>query len=451
MSVARQNPPQPGALRPFEFPAVRRDALDNGLRLLSARHGDMPLVTLALVLEAGGTAEAPEQAGVATLTANALASGMDGRDADDVAWAIEKLGVHLETRASWDVALVRLTVPSERLEDAATLFADVVRQPSFPADEVERLRDQQLASLLQRRKQPGTLASDAATRHIFAPDTPWARPLIGTTESVQGLDRDAVARFYAARFQPGACTLIATGDIDAARTRELAQARFGNWRGGAPEPPSFDVRPAIERTSVFVVDRPGSVQSEIRIGDVGVERRHSDYFPLLIMNAVLGGSFTSRLNMSLREKHGFTYGVRSGFQFRRQPGPFIVQTAVANDVTGRAVEESLREMRGLRETGASEEEVAKARDYLGGVMPLRLETTAQLAMQLDDLAIHDLPVDYFQHYRERIAAVTPGDVHRVARERIRPDRLAIVVVGSATDVVPQLEALDVGNVQVVPE
>lgn len=449
MSPPRTHPPEPAPLRPFDFPPVQRGELDNGLQILSARDGDMPLVTLALVVEAGGAADPAAQAGVASLTASALTSGMGGRDADEVAWAIEKLGVHLSARAGWDAAFVRVTVPAGRLDAAARLFADVVRRPDFPADEVERLRDQQLARLLQRRKQPGALASDAAARFIFAPETPWARPLIGTTPTVQGLTRDRVVAFYETRFMPNSATLIAVGDIDSDRAHELAREGFGDWSPGEPTATSFDVEPALERSRVFVVDRPGSVQSEIRIGDVGVERRHADYFPLLIMNAVLGGSFTSRLNMSLREKHGFTYGVRSGFAFRRRPGPFVVQTAVANDVTGRAVEESMREIRRLRDEGADGDEVARARDYLSGLLPLQLQTTSQLAARLDDLVVYDLPDDYFQHYREHIAAVTPDDVQRVARAHLRPDRLAVVVVGAAADIVPQLEALGIGDVEVV--
>jgi zinc protease len=239
------------------------------------------------------------------------------------------------------------------------------------------------------------------------------------------------------------------GDIARGGARALAERWFGDWTGPRTTRRQFAVTGAVEQKTVVVVDRPGAVQSEIRIGDVGVERATPDYFPLLVMNTVLGGSFTSRLNMNLREKHGFTYGVRSGFTMRRKAGPFLVQTAVANDVTARAIEEALREVERLREGGPTVEELSNARDYLGGVLPLQLQTTAQLAGRLDDIVVYDLPIDWFRHYRRRVAEVTAEDVRRVAREYVRPDRFAVVVVGAADQVVPDLEKLAIGEVRVV--
>lgn len=447
--LSRSQAPAAGRLRPFEFPVVERDRLDNGLSLLHARHGDLPLVTLSMVVAAGGTEEPPERAGLAMLTANALASGTSTRDADELAWAIESLGIHLDAHSGWDAAFVRMTVPTERLDEAASLFADVVRRPTFPEGEITRLREQQLAGIIQRRKQPGSLAGDVAARTIFTPDVPYARPLVGTTPTVRDLTREEVAAYYSSRFVPEAATLIVVGDIERAEARDLAQRCFGDWQGRSVARSDYPATGALERATVVVVDRPGAVQSEIRIGDVGVERATPDYFPLLVMNTVLGGSFTSRLNMNLRERHGFTYGVRSGFTMRRRPGPFLVQTAVANDVTGRAVQEVLAEVERLREQGATAEELSSARDYLGGVLPLQLQTTAQLAARLDDLVVYDLPTDWFRSYRRHVAEVTADDVLRVARTHLRPARFAVVVVGAAQEVVPQLEQLGIGDVRVV--
>lgn len=448
-AVARAQAPRPGRLRPFEFPEVTREELPDGLVLLHARHGDLPLVTLSLVAEAGGVEEPAERAGLAHMTANALASGTSRRSADEIAWAIESLGIHLQAHAGWDAAYLRMTVPTGRLDEAAELFADVVRDPVFPEGEITRLREQQLAGILQRRKQPGTLAGDAAARAIFADDVPWSRPLAGTTETVRELGRADVAAFHRARYTPRASALIVVGSIDRAAARALAERWFGDWQGPAVSRRGVRVRSASDRPRVVVVDRPGAVQSEIRIGHVGVERSTPDYFPLVVMNTVLGGSFTSRLNMNLREKHGFTYGVRSGFTMRRHPGPFLVQAAVANDVTARAVEEALREIDGLREHGATPKELDSARDYLGGILPLQLQTTAQLAGRLEDLVVYDLPLDWFTNYRSSIAQVEPDDVLRVAREHVRPDRFAVVVVGAAEQVAPDLEKLGVGPVDIV--
>ena len=446
MSDWRAQAPAPGELRPFRFPDVWRDRLANGMAVMGARHGAMPLVTLALVVRGGGAAEPAAGAGVAALTASLLSSGTRQRDADELARAVESLGISIDARAGWDACFVRMTVPRERLDAATRLFAEVVREPAFPEHEVERLRGQQLASLLQRRKQPGTLAGDAAARHIFSRATPWARPLIGTPATVEALTRRQVLDFYDARFRADAATLIVAGDASREEARRLAERCFGDWQGGAKAAPEAVAESALQGASVFVVDRPGSVQSEIRIGHIGVQRDTPDYFPLLVMNTILGGSFTSRLNMNLRERHGFTYGVRSGFSMRRRPGPFLVQTAVANDVTGRAVEEVLNEIRRLRDGGPTERELDAARDYVGGILPLQLQTTDQLAARLDDLVVYDLPDDWFQHYRDRIAAVDADDVSRVARRYLDPDRIAVIVAGAADEVVPQLESLGIGPV-----
>jgi zinc protease len=242
---------------------------------------------------------------------------------------------------------------------------------------------------------------------------------------------------------------VVVGDIERADARALTERWFGDWAGVASPRRDYATGGALDRATVVVVDRPGAVQSEIRIADVGVERTTPDYFPLIVMNTILGGSFTSRLNMNLREKHGFTYGARSSFTMRRRPGPFMAASAVANNVTARAIDEALSEIERLRQAGATEVELAAARDYLSGVLPLQLQTTSQLAARLDDLAVYDLPLDWFRGYRSGVAAVTADDVLRVARSRLRPDRFAVVVVGAAHEIVASLEQLGIGEVRVV--
>jgi zinc protease len=450
MSTHTPTAPEPGPVRAYDFPFIHDERIgDGGLRVLSASHGKLPLVTAHLVLDAGAAAESLELEGVARLTANAMDAGTQDRNADDLAWALERLGVELETGTGWDAAHVALTVPSDRLEPALALFAEVVRRPAFPADQVERLRDEQLAGIMQRRKEPRALGDDMAVRYIFAEGMPYGRPVIGREETVRGLTADGVASFYEARYRPGSSAMVLTGDITPERAARLARTHFGDWATGSAEPARLQVEPRVDATTVFVVDRPGSVQSEIRIGDIGVERAHPDYFPLIVFNTILGGAFTSRLNMNLRERHGFTYGVNSSFAFRRQPGPFSISAAVATDVTARAVEEALSEMRGLRDDGATPQELDAARDYLRGVLPLTLQTTGQLAGRIAEIAVFDLPLDYFEQYRSRIADVTADDVARVAHERLRLDRLAIVVVGDADQITGPLQDLDIGPVQVV--
>lgn len=444
----RSQPPAPGPVRRFDFPAVTRDELANGLGTLGARHGDLPLVTAAIVMDAGAECETAGTDGLGALTAASLETGTGELGADDVAWELERLGVELQADVNWDAAELRMTVPVQHLEPAMQIFAALVRAPSFPQDEVRRLRDEQLAELMQRRKEPGALANDMANRFIFGAAQRYGRPLLGTDETLARLERPQVEAFHEENYGPAAGTLILVGDLDPTDAERIGNRFFGDWigrRGGAT-PASADS--PVERTTVFIVDRPGAVQSEFRIGHVGLARSHPDFFPVLVMNTILGGAFTSRLNMSLRERHGFTYGARSVFHFRRRPGPFVVQAAVATDVTGPAVREAIHEMRLLRDDGPTTTELDAARDYLAGVLPLQLQTTDALAARLADLVVYDLPADYFDHYRERIAGVSADDVRRVASDHIHMDRLAVVVVGDAGQIEAPLRELGLGEIEI---
>lgn len=447
--IDRNLAPAPAAIRPFAFPRAHRSSLGNGLAVLSARHGRLPIVTAQVVVDAGAARQELIKAGLAHLTAGALDAGTLTRTGDRLAWEFESIGVELEAEAGWDAILVQVTAPTPRLEPALALLADVVRNACFPEAEVRRLRDEQIAAILQRRKEPRALANDMAAEFIFGKDAPYGRPLLGTEGYVRDLTRDDVAAFHRAFFVPASASLMLVGDIEDPHARVLAERHFADWTGRASNRPTAAMPDGVARgTTIHIVDRPDAVQSEIRVGHVGVARDHQDYFPLIVLNTLLGGAFTSRLNLNLRERHGFTYGVRSAFGFRRAPGPFVIQTAVATEVTARAVEEILRELHAIRDRGASDEEVENARLYLSGIIPLELQTTQQLAERLADIEIFDLPDDYFDSYAARIAAVTRADVERVARERIHPDRLAIVIVGDASAVREELGKLECGEVEV---
>lgn len=440
-TIDRAKAPEPAVLQPFVFPQVRRTSLDNGVKVLSAKHGRLPIVTVQVVVDAGAALEDPKHGGLAYLTAAALDAGTATRTADELAWAFEHLGGELTAQATWDGVLIQVTAPTSRLEAALELVADVVRNPRFPEDQVDRLRDEQLADIQHRFKEPRALATDMAAHFIFGPDALYGRPLIGTAEPVRGLKKEHVDTFHRSHFAPAATSVMLVGDVADVDARELVQRYFGDWPGARPRTQPESSPPAASATTIFLVDRPDAAQSEIRVGHVGLPRIHEDYFALLVMNTILGGAFTSRLNLSLRERHGFTYGVRSGFAFRRAPGPFMIHTAVATEVTARAVEEILREVRLMHEAGATAEEVDAGRRYLAGVLPLELQTTEQLAGRLAELVIYDLPDDYFAHYPSHIAAVTVDDVSRVAAQQLRPGQLVIVVVGRSDALAEDLAGL----------
>jgi len=448
--VDRTRAPVPGTVRSFEFPAVRSDALPNGLGLRVARLPRLPVVASALVIPAGESTLAEELAGHAVLTGEALEGGTRARSGSELAEALEGIGAALHVSVGWDATTVSLSCLADRWEEALALLAEVVLQPAFAEEEVARVREQQVARLRQRAMDPASLANDRAAELIHAPGVPYGRPASGTLASVGRFDPSAAAALAAAHYRPRGGGLVVAGDVDAARVGEVAARTFAGWEGTAPGGRDFAVAPRFSGATVHVIDRPDAVQSEIRIGHPGVAMGDPDYHALVVMNSILGGTFTSRLNLNLRERNGFTYGVRSGFAFRRSAGPFSASTAVATDVTARAVHEMMAELRAMAEQGPTEDEIEAARDYLAGVFPLRLETTGQVAARIAELIVYDLPDDHHARYRERIRAVTRADAADAARRHLRPGQATVVVVGAAEAVKGALEELGIGPLTVHP-
>lgn len=447
-ALDRSQPPQAGAVREFNFGSVRRSALANGLTVLTTQQGDLPVITLMLVAHAGSEHDERVNAGVAHLTARALEAGTGTRSADRVAWEFELLGAELDVTVLWDCAALAVTVPSEKTGPALALLAEIISNPAFLGDEIDRLKGEQLSELEQRTAEPRALAADMTARFIFAPDVPYARPLMGTPQSVKHLTPDHVRAFYDAHWSAANTALVAVGKLDHAEIERLAARHLDGWSVRTPRPAEFDVASPIDRTQVFIVNREGSVQSELRVGHVGLARTTPDYFALGVANGVLGGVFTSRLNMSLREKHGFTYGVHSGFAFRKQPGPFLIQTAVASEVTARALEELLLETNNFLQDGATEAEVRGTRDYLAGIMPLEMQTTEQTASRISDIFVYGLSDDYLPQHRAAILSVSRDEANQAARANIHPDRFAITIVGDASTIENDIAALNLGPIEV---
>lgn len=442
--------PEPGELRPFRFPPIEHLELANGIPVDFAATEGLPVVTFSLLLPAGALREPTDRAGLATLTGSLLESGTETRTAAALAEEIEGMGARLSVGAGWEVSFVDVTVLEEHAEQAAALMAEVARAPGFPAAEVERVRAEQLAGIVQRRAEPRALANEMVSQYIFAPASPFSRPLSGGHGSVAGLEREDVATFHREVFTPRGARLVVAGRISPDAVRHIGEGAFGDWTGdpvGKIEP---NMEPRSEGVEIVIVDRPGAVQSEVRVGHLGVARDTPDYFPLRVMNTILGGSFSSRLNLNLRERHGYTYGVHSSFVMRRSPGPFLVSTAVETDVTGGAVQEIVKELHRIRDEEITPAELDDARQYVAGTFPLALQTTDGVASRLSELAIYGLPDSYLEDFAARILSVSAEEAEAAARARIHPDRLAIVVVGDSERLRPQLEALEIGPVNVVP-
>ena len=447
-ALDRSAPPAPAPIRSFDFPEVEARELASGLSVRTARLPRLPLVSAVLVIAASESAVDEEHAGLAVLAADALEGGTALRTAGELAEAFESIGAELHVASGWDATTVAVTCVAERLPQALELIAEVVRESVFPDAEVARMRDQQLARLRQRAMDPGSLANDWAARLFYADGIPYGRVLGGTHASVASFSREAVTRFAEASYRPAYGGIVLSGDVDLRAAAALAEERFAGWAGTPPPRNDPAAVPRSTKRTVHVVHRPGSVQSELRIGYPAVPRKHADYFPLIVSYTVLGGAFTSRLNLSLRERHGFTYGVRSRFHFRRGAGPFVVSTSVASEVTAPAVREALIELEKFQGEGPSESEVEAARDFIAGVFPLRLETTAQLAARVAELLIFDLPPDHHTRYRDHVRAVTTEAAREASARHVRPGEATIVIVGDADVVQAPLAALEIGPVEV---
>ena len=448
-SVRRHaSPPEPGPIRPFHLPPLASHSRGEGLRVLSLTRPEIPLASGCVVLDAGEATAPPDRGGIAVLAGDILTGGTESRDASQLAEALERLGVSLRVSTGWDATTLSFTTLADRLDPTLEVVSEVLRTAVFPEPEVERVRRQRLAAIRQRRMDPGQSASDELNRTLFPEDHPYHRGLSGEVESVEAMERDEVVAFAERRYRPDRGAFILVGDLAADQVRGAVDRHLAGWVGSVVPSATPAEVPGRDSRPVVLVHRPGAVQSEIRIGQVGPSRSLEGEAELEVGNAVLGGSFTSRLNLNLREKHGFTYGVRSGFARRRHGGVFSIGTAVQTEVTVAALQEALFEFRRFMAHGPEEDEVRQARDYLAGVFPLRMETAPQLAARMAELHIFGLPLDYHHGYRDRIRAVTPESIHGVLAPILDPEQAAIVVVGDADELQAPLEALGLGVVEV---
>lgn len=439
--MERNTPPPAGELHPFRFSAFVKRSLPGGLTVYAARLAGVPLFSLELSAHAGAHRDPVERAGLATFTASVIDEGTRRRDSMEIAAWMERLGGYLVSAADWDTGFVAVAMLAQHLDAGLGLLAEIALTPTFPEKEIERIRQQRLAELMRRGYDPGAQADDRLAEVIYG-GTPYSAPLLGRVESLRNLDRDALLAFYDRHYSLAGATVIAVGDLDPEDAVRRIEESLAPRPGQEPAPAAPLIRPApLAGISVHIVDRPGSAQTELRLGHAGVPRTHPEWFPLNVLNMVLGGKFTSRINLNLRERHSYTYGANSRFSGRMGPGPFVVDTAVATESTGAATREVLGELRRIREEPVEVQELEETLSYMIGVYPYTLQSVGDVAKRLEILSTYGLPDDYYDTYLERLAAVTREDLLNGAREHLHPDRIAVVAVGPADELVPQLEGL----------
>jgi zinc protease len=434
--------------RPYSFPRFERRHLDNGLQVIVAPVAKLPVATVIALVDAGATCGAPGKEGVAQLTASLLLEGTENTDGPELVERLEHLGASVDATASWDGAALRATALSEYLEPLVRLLSEVLRAPAFPDREVERLRNERLSDLLQLRAEPRGLADEMFTKVLYEPASRYAVPEGGTEMSVRNIQRADIQRFYANRYHPPATTIVIAGDVSVDPAFKLIAEAFGDWSGDTPPRCSASDKPARTSRATHLFAKPDAAQSELRIGQVWLPRSHPDYYESVVLNAALGGVFSSRINLNLRERRGYTYGAFSSLYWRRQAGPLVVETAVGSDVTASAAREALLEIENIRKAPITDSELSLVTSYLDGVFPIRYETTDAIAGAIAALVQYDLPEDFYDTYRARVSAVTAEGVLRVAREHLRQDVMQMLVVGNPAAVQRPLEELGFGPLTV---
>jgi predicted Zn-dependent peptidase len=443
----RTRAPQPGPPPPLRLPTIQKRQLSNKLPVWIVELHEVPVVQVTLVVTSGGADDPPGKFGVTSLTTAMLTEGAGSRSALELADAIDFLGADLTASSTFDASAVRLHVPVARLASALPIMADVALRPTFPPAELERVRQERLTSLLQARDDPPSIAAQAFVRVLYGSTHRYGTSLIGTADTIKVLTTSDLRTQYDATFRLEQSALLIVGDVVPDRVMALLESSFGGWKGLGPAGRvSLPAAAQPLARLVYIVDKPGAPQSQIRIGGVGVPRSTPDYFPLQVMNTILGGAFTSRLNMNLREKRGYTYGAGSGFDMRASAGPFAAAAGVQTDKTAESLTEFFHELTGILQA-VPQDELTRAKNYLSLRFPAGFESTSDISRRLEDAFVYSLPDDYFATYVRNTEAVTVAEVQRVARQYIQPSRFAVVVVGDRRVIEASFRTLNLGPIK----
>ncbi len=446
-TIDRTKPPVLGPPPTVSLPPIVTRQLPNGLKLLIVEQHELPLADFVLLVGSGATADPAGKMGVANLTAAMLREGTTTRKSLDIADQAAFLGISLSPISSWESSTLSLHTPTAQLDSALALFADVALHPSFPANEFERLRKNRLTELLQIRDQGPAIANLVFPAIVYGNAHPYGLASIGTEASVKSLTTTDLQSYYQTNFKPNNATLIIVGDVNPARIEQKVNELLGGWQRGNVPQLTYGEPPKPATTTIYLVDKPGAAQSSFRIGGVGVPRSTKDYFALTVMNTILGGSFSSRLNQNLRETRGYTYGAGSRFDMRRAAGPFTASAEIVAAKTDSALLEFMKELNGIRQSIPADE-LSRAKRYLQLQLPGNFETTQQIAAALVPVALYGLPLDYYNNYVQSIEGVTQADVNRVAQQYVNPGSLAIVIVGDRKTVEQGLKSVNVGPISI---
>jgi len=444
----RNEIPKPGPAKALQVPVPETAQLANGLTLILSTRRGLPIVAANLVVKSGSDTNPADAPGLANFTVSMLDQGTTTRTAVQIANQVAELGATVNANSSMDASFVTARSLKKNFASTLDIAADIALHPSFPAEDIERQRSSRLAQLVQQRENANVLAVRISNLALYGEQHPYGYTELGTEASVRALTRDGMLNFWKQNFVPNNAALVVAGDITMAELRPLAEKVFGGWQRGMPAMPSLTA-PASTQARILIVDRPGAPQTQLRVVSIGAPRSVPEFQPIQVMNTALGGLFSSRINMNLREEHGYTYGAGSGFDFRRGAGPFAIAAGVRTDVTAPAVAEILKEVRGMTESPMKTEELARAKDARTQSLPAGFQTSQAAAGSFAQVFIYDLGLDYFTHVAERVNAVTADQSLAAAKKYLVPERMVIVAVGDRAKIEPELRKLSVAPVEVV--
>ena len=437
----RYTQPTPKANPKFALPNIEKSKLSNGMEVWLVRQTELPIVSMNMVFKTGSTEDPQGLTGLNDVTSALLDEGTKTRSAVDISNQVQAIGAQLFTTANADSSAVRMLTLTKNFDTALDIFSDVIQNPEFPDAEVENYRKRLLVSLMQRRDNPAAIANLVYDKILYGETHPYGVTI--SEKTAQAIKRDDMKNFHQAFYRPNNAVLIVVGDMDMKTLTPKLEAEFKDWKAGDVSMIDLPDVPQRDNALIYLIDKPGAAQSVINIGHIGVERGSPDYFPLMVMNSMLGGQFSSRINMNLREDKGYTYGARSGFSFRRGAGPFTATAPVQTAVTKESVMEFLKELKGIRgEIPVTQQELEYNKQSLIRRFPAGFETVDQISSQLGNVVVYNLPETYFNDYITRINAVTLEDVNRVANKFITPDKMAIVIVGDRKVIEPELKKIE---------
>jgi zinc protease len=430
----------------IHLPNIQKATLKNGLQVWLVEHHELPTVAFNLVVQAGSDHDPVGQPGIASMTADLMDEGTTIRDALQISDELGSIGAMLNVSSSYDGSFLTLNTLTKYLDKALAIYVDVLTHPTFPKKDFERIKNQRITTLIQQRDQPTVIANNAYSLILYGANHPYGNNPVGTELSLKAMTRESLQKFYETFYRPNNATLIVVGDVILEVLVSKLDGALTEWQSNAVPSYSIPQPKTIDQKRVYLIDKSGAPQSEIRIGYPALARSTPDYFPVLVMNRMLGGQFTSRINLNLRERHGFTYGARSAFNFQKGAGPFTASAGVMTEKTDSALHEFLYEINLMKEKGMTADELVYTKKGLTGNFALTFETPAQIAGALQNIVLFGLPENYFENYLQLIEAVSLEDVQRVANKYLDTSKMDIVVVGDVSKTKDGISSMKIGDI-----